>query len=397
MSAETGAGSPRPAIVFVVSSPMSAEAFLRHHIKALSEHYDVHLVVNAAPETIRDPDLRRATLIYAPIERAIGPWADAAALATLVTILRRGRYAAVHSLTPKAGLLAAVAAFIARIPVRVHTFTGQVWATRRGASRLLLKSLDRLIARLDTHVLVDSASQRDFLRREGVLGPKQGIVIAKGSVAGVDPARFRPDAAARVCVRLELDIPLDAIVFLFVGRLTRDKGVLDLARAFAVVAAARHDVYLILLGPDEQNLRAEIEAASGGHADRLRLTGYSAAPERCMAAADVFCLPSHREGFGSVVIEAAAAGVPAIGSRVYGVLDAIEDGSTGLLAAAGSVRELAAAMDRLAADPQLRGAMASAARARALADYSHDAVTAGLVDFYQRALTRAVARAPLEP
>jgi glycosyltransferase involved in cell wall biosynthesis len=382
----------RPKICFVVSSPMTAEAFLTTHVKALAEHYEVHLVANADPESITHPDLRRAIRISAPIARQISPFADAAALLRLIGIMRREAFSAVHSLTPKAGLLTAIAAFVARVPVRIHTFTGQVWATRAGAARAVLKAVDRLTVTLDTHVLADSGSQLDFLRVEGVLGRNQGAILGKGSVAGVDHERFRPDEAARVALRAELGIPAEGIVFLFVGRLTRDKGVLDFARAFEKAATARDDLYLILVGPDEHALATELRDACGAHRGRVRLAGASSEPERYMAASDVFCLPSYREGFGSVVIEAAACGLPAIGSRIYGIIDAIDDGKTGFLVEPREPAALCAAMLQLADDAALRSAFAHAARARALAEFPSEALTAAMLDFYMRALQPTTSR-----
>ena len=386
--------APRQKVCFVVSAPLTAEAFLANHIRVLAERYEIHLVANADPQSIRHPALARATRLRAGIERAIAPLADIRALLQLVSILRRGGYSAVHSITPKAGLIAALAGFIARVPVRIHTFTGQVWATRRGPGRWLLKALDRLVAALDTHLLVDSVSQRDFLRAQGVLDDARGIVLAKGSVAGVDLDRFRPDTAARASVRAELGIPDRDIVFLFVGRLTRDKGVLDLAGAFAQLASGRRDAWLVLVGPDEEAMSAGIRQRCGAHVGRVRFAGHSPQPERYMAAADVFCLPSYREGFGSVVIEAAAASLPAIGSRIYGIIDAIEPDSTGLLFDAGDVSMLCAAMKRLAGDAPFRAALAAAARERAVRDFSQDLLTGALVQFYEDVLGPTSARSP---
>ena len=363
---------------------MTAEAFLTHHVRVLSKHYEVHLVANAAPEAITHPDLLRAVRHRVRIEREISPLADALAVLRLARLLRAGGYVAVHSLTPKAGLLTAVAGWIAHVPARIHTYTGQVWATRTGVGRALLKNLDRVIARLDTHLLADSLSQLEFLRAERVLRNGQGAVLARGSVCGVDGERFRPDDHARVEIRHALDIPGDAVVFLFLGRLTRDKGVLDLASAFSQLAAERADVFLVLAGPDEAALEQRLREACGAGAERVRFAGYAAQPERYMAAADVFCLPSYREGFGSVVLEAAAAGVPAIGSRIYGVTDAIEDGVTGLMHPPRDVAALTAAMRRLAADPMLRSALGHAARSRALEHFSQDQLAAELLDFYRK-------------
>lgn len=367
---------------------MTVEAFLIDHLRVLSERYEVHLALNAAPGSMQHPALREITVHRVPIERAISPIADMRALVHLVQLVRAAGFSGVHSVTPKAGLLTALAAFVARTPVRVHTYTGQVWATRQGAGRRLLKALDTVIARLDTHVLVDSATQRDFLRAQGVLRAGEGEVLASGSVCGVDAGRFRPDPASRAAIRDALGIPASALVYLFVGRLNRDKGVLDLACAFEAVARARADVFLLFAGPDEEGLAPQIRTRCGETASRVRFVSWTDAPERYMAAADVFCLPSYREGFGAVIIEAAAAGLPAIGSRIYGIVDAIDEGSTGLLIAAGDVPALAAAMEKLAADEALRSTMGSAARTRAVKAYSREALTAALVSFYERILPR---------
>lgn len=383
-----GDSSARARIAFVVSAPLTAEAFLCDHIAALSERFEVHLIANADPRAITHPALQRARRHRVGIVRTISPWSDMRAIAGLTVLLRREGYAAVHSLTPKAGLVTAIAAFFARVPVRIHTFTGQVWATRAGARRAALKKIDRLIAALDTHILVDSLSQRDFLRAERVLAPTQGVVLAHGSVAGVDASRFRPDPVKRASVRARLGIAGDAIVFLFVGRLTREKGVLELAHAFAQIAAERPDAVLLVVGPDEEGLGAAMRHACGPAAGRLVLAAQTAEPESYMAASDVFCLPSYREGFGSVIIEAAAVGLPAIGSRIYGVTDAIDEGRTGLLVDPQEATSLAGAMRDLAADTALRARLAYAARERALSDFSSSAISRALVDFYAAALAR---------
>ena len=127
-------------------------------------------------------------------------FSDLAALFVLWRRMRAGRFAIVHSFAPKAGLLAMTAAWLARVPNRLHTFQGEVWVTRRGLMRHLLKAADRLMARLATHVLVVGEGEREFLIREGVLC-KESEVLAKGSIGGVDVVRFRPDPAARMRIR----------------------------------------------------------------------------------------------------------------------------------------------------------------------------------------------------
>jgi glycosyltransferase involved in cell wall biosynthesis len=277
-----------------------------------------------------------------------------------------------------------LAAWLARVPVRIHAFTGQVWVTRRGAARVLLRAVDRLVARLATHVLVDSRSQRDFLIGNGLVPEGKASVLANGSICGVDGRRFRPDAAARARIRNEAGVPDAAVVFLFLGRLSRDKGVLDLARAFAGLAAQHANAHLAFVGPDEEGLRDPIENIVGNFADRVSVLAFTAKPEESMAAADVFCLPSYREGFGQVAIEAAATGLPVIASRIYGVIDAVVEGETGLLHPPADSEALRIHMDTLMRGPDLRRRLGEAGRVRALRDFSAERVTRALLDYYAR-------------
>jgi len=259
-----------------------------------------------------------------------------------------------------------LAAWLTGVPNRIHTFTGQVWATKRGWQRSALKLFDRLIVLFATRVLVDSPSQRDFLIAEGVLPRDKGMVIGCGSICGIDAQRFHPNAHVRETVRAELDISLQQTVILFLGRLNRDKGMLDLAAAFAAVAAQRTDVILVLVGAEEDVPFTRIQDICGASSDRLRRVEFTAKPERYMAAADIFCLPSYREGFGQVIIEAGASGVPTVASRIYGVTDAVDDGKTGLLFPAGDVAALTQALLQLIVNRDLCQQMGEAAQMRAL-------------------------------
>ena len=329
-----------------------------------------------------------AEVVPVRIERKISIVRDLRALVALARFFRARRFAAVHSVTPKAGLLAMLAGVLAGVPIRLHTFTGQVWATRTGFARWALRGADRLIAAAATHVLADSRSQRDFLIAQGVVRPGKIAVLGAGSIGGVDLLRFRPVPDVGRAVRKELGVPANAIVFLFVGRLNRDKGVLDLARAFASCAASCPRAFLVVAGPDEEELTPRIASTIARFSDRVRLVGFTSAPERLFAAADVFCLPSYREGFGTAVIEAAAAGVPAVASRIYGLTDAVEDGVTGLLHEPGDVATLAALMTRVASDAALRAELGERARRRASREFSSARLTSEALELYSSLVGR---------
>ena len=373
-------------VALVVTSTLVVRWFLLDHIRTLARSFAVTLIVNNdAPELAA---LLPCRILSLRLERDIAPLADLRALTWLWRHFRAERYQLVHTLTPKAGLLGMLAARLAGVPCRLHTFTGQVWATRRGPMRTLLKTADRVISASATHLLADSFSQRDFLVAQGIVDPAKANVLGQGSVSGVDATRFRPDATKRGQLRAELAIPDAATVFLYLGRLKRDKGVLDLARAFALCSDDTSQSRLLLVGPDEDGLLPEVERICSACRSHLHVAGYSGEPERYLAASDVLCLPSYREGFGLVIIEAAAAGLPAIGSRIYGITDAIVEAETGLLFEAGDVRQLAQSLRTLAGDANLRRRMGQSARERALRDFAQAQLTAALLAHYRQILAR---------
>ena len=376
-------------VCFVTAVPLTVRAFLQDFLLHLSQHYAVSVA-----STFSDDDLAAewpvgVRLQYIPLPRRIAPFADARALAALYRFFRREHFDLIHSVTPKAGLLATAAGRLAGAPCRVHCFTGQVWATRQGIGRFALKQADRVIVANATHVMTDSHSQRAFLETEGVLGRKHAHVIGQGSISGVDLGRFHADPDTRSSIREELGVPDNAFVMLFVGRLNADKGIPDLAKAFERLANEFADAWLVLVGPDEGGMLERCRTLLGPQSQRLRAIAYTSTPERYMAAADLLVLPSYREGFGSVVIEAAACGVPAVASRIYGLSDAVVDGETGLLHPPRDIDALHAALRQLYTDPAQRGAMARNARDRAVAEFSKERVTAGLLDYYDQLLTGA--------
>jgi glycosyltransferase involved in cell wall biosynthesis len=369
-------------ICFVTTSPLIVNFFLVPHLRHLATRYEVSLAVTLPGEAPLK-DLPGVRIEPVTIPRRIRPAGDAMALRRLTQLFRERRYDLVHSFSPKAGLLSTWAGKRVGVPARLHTFTGQVWAARRGPMRALLRAADRATARRATEVLADSASQREFLVREGVVAAERCRVLGAGSVCGVSAQRFRPDPEARALVRAELGIDAQAPVVLFVGRVTRDKGILDLARAFAALGAEFPRAVLLVVGPDEDGLGAELERLCAG---RARLVGYTHVPERYMAGADLLCLPSYREGFGAVVIEAAAAGLPAIGARIYGIVDAVQEGKTGLLFEAGNLGELQGCLRALLGDAARREHLGTAARARALAEFAEERVVGLLAARYREIL-----------
>jgi glycosyltransferase involved in cell wall biosynthesis len=371
-------------ICYVATIPAVVHTFLRGHIHAATEKYEVTVVCNNTDVDLLDG--LNVRVIILPIERKISIWHDLLVLIKLVSLFRRERFDLVHSIMPKTGLLSMFAARIVGVPNRIHIFTGQVWATKHGWRRKSLKMFDKLIAQFATHILADSPSQRDFLVTEGVLLEVDCIVIGDGSICGVDVTQFSPNVQLHKRVRSELNITSEQSIILFLGRLNRDKGILDLAAAYAEIATQRPQVMLVLVGSEEDISFLQIQEICGVHRDRLRRVSFTINPEHYMAAADIFCLPSYREGFGQVIIEAAACEVPTVASRIYGITDAVEEGKTGLLFTAGDIAGLTQALLKLIDDVHLRQEMGVAAKQRALDLFPSYKITAGIMDLYSELL-----------
>lgn len=333
-----------------------------------------------------DPGIR---VVSIDIPRRIRPWEDLRALARLHALFRRHRFSIVHSTTPKAGLLCAVAARLAGVPVRLHTFTGQVWVGMQGPMPRLLKRLDRLIVRLDTHCYADSPSQLTLMESAGVAIPGRISAYGKGSLAGVDIARFSPERFSqqdRDETRREIGLNRRALVFAFIGRITREKGVGELLDAFARLRRRHSDLALLMLGPVDDrsgaSLRERFASVPG-----VSWLGYTRNPEKYLAMTDVLCLPSYREGFGTVVIEAAAMQVPTVGSDIPGLVDAVENGVTGILVPPRDANALAEAMETLIRDPGLLRSMKSAAGERCLLEFDSRIVNRLVATEYARWLS----------
>ncbi|MEE9413686.1 MAG: glycosyltransferase [Acidimicrobiales bacterium] len=370
----------KPGLAITTATAMTIKAFMIEHIRAALPYFDV-TVFAADPDRYDLPELLpKVEFVHVDINRSGLGMPDAVMLARLTREFRRRDFTIVHSVTPKAGLLAMSAARITRTPHRIHTFTGQVWADKTGLRRSVLKLADRTIATLATDVLVDGHPQQRFLVDNGILKLGRSSVLGDGSISGVDLSRFRPDPVARAAIRSQYGIAHDDVVFLYLGRMRDDKGTPELVEAFTRVALKNRSYKLLLVGHAEDGFEAS--KSGGPHPQIITVDEFVSDAERYLATADVFCLPSHREGFGTVIIEAAACGLPSIVSDIFGLSDTVLEGVTGVVVPLGNTQQLAAAMMALADDTERRSEMGARARSRAIDHFSATMLSRLLVSYY---------------
>lgn len=373
-------------IAFVVAIPDSASSFLNDHFAYLIHYYQVHLIANFKGRGDLLCEFEQMGIVChdAPIERKINILRDLRALFALTGILRREKFECVHSVTPKAGFITALSAWFARVPNRLHIFTGQVWATRKGLMRLMLKMMDKIIVALDTFIMVDGPGQREFLIREGVLTAENSVVPAEGSIAGVNLDRFVISEQVRQAEREKLGFAPEDVVFIYLGRMTHDKGIGELFEAFDALMATCPDAKLLLYGRDEDDYDKRADRYENIRRGKNYLyPGSTNTPYNALQAGDVFVLPTWREGFGVSVLEAQALGLPVITSDAYGVVDASVEGETGLRCHVNDPEGLYKCMKAYYDNPEMRRRHGANGRKRVEDHFNNEVVSRAWVEIYR--------------
>jgi glycosyltransferase involved in cell wall biosynthesis len=331
-----------------------------------------------------------------PMSRRVSPVADVISLMRLVRTFRLLRPDVVHGHTPKGGLLAMVAATISRVPVRVYHVHGLAFETAVGRRRLLLQATERIACRLADCVFFVSRSVLAVAENEGILQSGRGRVLAAGSINGVDALeQFDPQRhlVQGRSIRDAFRIPVDAVVIGYVGRVVRDKGLVELASAWRTLRIDGSTLNLMIVGPAEEQDAVPAEVMAELAADpHVHLVGWVDDPAPYFAAVDVLVLPSHREGFGLVAIEAAAMKIPVVATRITGIVDAVVDGETGVLVSPRDSVELALAIARYVDEPALRRAHGLAGRERALRLFEQETIWRALLHEYVRLTAAASGR-----
>lgn len=316
------------------------------------------------------------------MRRVLAPWSDVLALLRLCRLIVKVRPTITDFSTPKCGLLGNLAAWLMRVPRRVYTLRGLRLESSQGVQRLLLLWTERISSRCAHTVLCNSPSLRDRAIEYGIAPVEKLVVLGHGSSNGVDTERFSPGSSD---VRTKLEIPACAPVVGFVGRLTRHKGIPELMDAFREILKQEPETWLLLVGwfdRSEDALDAQSRVEIESH-PRVHVTGAVDDPAPYYRAMDVFVLPTHREGFPNVALEAAACGLPVITTHVTGARDAVVHGETGGLIPALNSEAIAESVLTLIRDRDLRIKLGHRGREWVFEKYEQRRVLKRAVEFYQ--------------
>ena len=344
--------------------------------------YEMVAVTSPGPDLDKLIDKDKFHCVAVPMERHISIVRDMKSLIKMISVFRKEKPQVVHSMTPKAGMICMLAAWLTRVPVRIHTFTGLVWPTATGLKRRILMMTDWLTCACATHVIPEGQGVLDDLKNGGIT-KKPMKVLGYGNVMGVDMERFSS-------ARFEVSKDPNVFTFVFVGRIVGDKGINELVEAFGKLHEEYKNTRLVLVGRYEHNLDpvSDTTRKSIDNNDAIDACGpkYGDDLLQMYVNADCFVMPSYREGFPNTVLEAGAMGLPSIVTDINGSREIIENGKNGLIVPSKDSDALYNAMERMLTDNTLRETMKNNAREMIASRFEKNFVQKCQIDFYKEVM-----------
>ena len=343
-------------LIRITTVPLSLDRLLENQPYFFSSYLDITLVSSDENSLSKIASEQGVKCFPLEMTRKITPLQDLRCLVQLVRFLRKEQPHYVHSHTPKAGIIGMLAAYIARVPVRMHTVAGLPLMEATGVKRWVLNTVERITYFCSTHVYPNSKGLETFILQNKFCTPKKIKVLGSGSSNGIDTSYFDSEMvsqAQQIALKNELNIEPKDFVFCFVGRLVKNKGVNELIDAFIQISKKHLNAKLLIVGHTEADLDPLLPETLHNieFNERIIEVGFQKDIRPYLAIADLFIFPSYREGFPNVILQANAMGVPCIVSDINGCNELIKQGENGLIVPAKNSKILKEQMELLLENP----------------------------------------------
>ena len=377
----------KPKLIRTSTIAMSLDILLKGQLAFLNDYFNV-IAVSGEDYHLKNVAIReRVSTVSVSMSRTISPIKDLVSLVKLYILFKKEKPLIVHSITPKAGLLSMVAAYFARVPIRIHTFTGLIFTNRTGLMKQLLMLMDILLCKCATNIYPEGEGvKRDLIQYK--ITNKPLYVLANGNINGIDLEYFNSENNSELelgKLRTSLGINSNDFVFIFVGRIVADKGINELIAAFSKLSEHKKNVKLLLVGPLEQNSNPiSKETVLEIHQNiNIISTGYQDLVRDYFSLANVLVFPSYREGFPNVVLQAGAMGLPSIVSNINGCNEIIINNYNGIIIPVKNELTIFDAMQLLLEDESLCRKMKANARLNVESRFNQQAVWKAILDEYK--------------
>lgn len=377
----------KPKLIRITTVPVSLKTLLKGQHRYMSAHFEV-IGVSSAEEALQEVK-RDEGIRVVPVEmtRTISPFKDLNSLWQLYRLFRKEKPLIVHTHTPKAGTAGMMAAWLARVPIRLHTIAGLPLLEAQGGKRKLLDVVEKITYWCANMIYPNSFGMKDIILENGYTKEDKLKVIANGSSNGIDAAHFNPihySAIENKNLRESLNINDDDFVFIFVGRLVGDKGINELIKAFGGIN--KENVKLLLVGSFESELdplnKDTLSVIESN--PNIISVGYQSDVRPYFAISDALAFPSYREGFPNVVMQAGAMGLPSVVTNINGCNEIVEEGVNGLIIPTKDSVALQEAMERMMTDKLLYATLKKNAREMIVSRYEQKVVWEALLEEYRR-------------
>lgn len=376
-------------LIRITTVPLSLDKLLSGQLHYMNSYYEV-IAVSAEKDYLEAVGSKEnVATFHLEMTRKITPLKDIIAVFKLYSFLIKERPFIVHTHTPKAGIVGMLAAYIARVPNRLHTVAGMPLLETSGLKRRVLTLVEKFTYACATKLYPNSFGLETIILENKFCKPDKLKVLANGSSNGIDTAYFSPEIFSLVDIqnlKKQLNITEEDFVFVFVGRLVKDKGINEMAIAFQQLQKTNTNIKLLLVGDYESDLDPllpeTLSIITNNHA--VISVGFKGDVRPYFAIADILVFPSYREGFPNVVLQAGAMGLPSIVSDINGCNEIIKEGENGIIIPVKNIKAIFDAMSLLLTNEDLRKKCKSNARPMIVSRYQRDNVWEAIHREYQK-------------